>query len=137
MKEGLSYIQIDKLKLDGAAVVELGDMFYYGSNGLPQDYNRAIQCYLTAANSNNPQALFKIGYMNQWGIGIGQDLNAAAMYYDRVGQSPYCILAAKVSKAIVDCQLLSEYFSNNFDMLVLAVSSIVCLILCFIRFIVL
>ena len=133
LKEGISFMQIGKLKLDGASLVSIGDMYYSGTHGMPQDYSRALQCYLTVASSN-PQALFKIGYMHQWGIGTEQDLDSAIMYFDRVAQSPYCIIAAKTAKFVAQCQKLIAYYSENLDMIALTIAGIVCFILCAIRF---
>lgn len=59
--------------------VRIGDHFYYGL-GVQQDYEIAAKFYLAAANKENPEALFNLGYMYHTGIGIPKDFPLAKRY---------------------------------------------------------
>ncbi len=59
----------------------LGDDYYYGRKGLPQDYARAAACYRSAADRGYSLAQFNLGYCYKNGKGVPRDLAAAARYY--------------------------------------------------------
>lgn len=63
------------------ALVELGDMFYYGTN-LEQNYTTALAYYKHAERLKHKQAQFNIAYMHHFGQGVPQDSNLAKRIYD-------------------------------------------------------
>lgn len=134
LRQGVAFLDIGRLRLDGAGMVALGDMYYRGSHGLPQDYARAMQCYLAVAGGN-AQALFNIGFMHQWGVGTEQDLDTAAQYYERVAQSPHCALAAHAARAVLALQRTAARARASPDLALLAVVAVLCAVLVLIRFV--
>lgn len=70
---------------NSAALVRLGDSFWYG-NGVPRDWARAARVYAEAARHRVPQAIFNLAYMHQHGAGVTKDLHLAKRYYDRVAE---------------------------------------------------
>lgn len=54
------------------ARVKLGDYKYYGL-GTNVDFNEAADHYKIAANSHqNAQAMFNLGYMHEYGLGVSK-----------------------------------------------------------------
>lgn len=60
----------------------VGDYYYYGVNGSPPDYGKAVEQYRLAGDLRNARALFDLGFMYHSGLGIGRDLHLAKRYYD-------------------------------------------------------
>ena len=134
LREHVAFLDVGRLRLEGAGMVALGDWYYAGAHGLPQDRARAMQCYLAVA-AGNAQALFNIAYMHQWGIGTAQDLDTAALYYERAAQSPHCALATRAARALLALQRAAAAARANPDLAVLAVALALCAVLSLIRFI--
>jgi TPR repeat protein len=61
--------------------LKVGDYFYYGYGSSP-DLEKAASLYFEAAVYRNPEALFNLGYMYQFGKGMPADLHLAKRYYD-------------------------------------------------------
>ena len=73
------------------AHLKLGDAYYTGT-GEEVDYAKAEEHYQIAAASHNPQALFNLGLLHQFGghNGIRQDFHLAKRYFDQA----YAVKAA-------------------------------------------
>lgn len=71
--EGLHWIIIaaDQRLLEAAYT--LGRYYYYGENGLVQDYASAARYFKIAADQNDPESLNFFGMMSDLGLGIPQD----------------------------------------------------------------
>lgn len=52
---------------------------YYDAN----DFIDALYWYKESAKSDNPQALFKVGYMYRWGMGLNRDMNESAEWFEK------------------------------------------------------
>ena len=55
------------------AVKYLGDLYFYGMGGYPQDYARALETYLTAAEEGDADAQAQIGRIYMDGLGVEPD----------------------------------------------------------------
>jgi SEL1 protein len=64
------------------ASLKVGDAYYYGSAGLPVDFAKAAKYYQTAAEARQPQAMFNLGLMHQYGVGLKQDFHLAKRFLD-------------------------------------------------------
>ena len=59
----------------------LGVYYYRGSHGYPQDYKKALLWLRKAADQNNGEALFYLGWMYQYGQGVEVSCSTAETYY--------------------------------------------------------
>jgi tetratricopeptide (TPR) repeat protein len=67
---------------DAAAQRILGDYYFYGRTSSGVDYKKAADQYSRAADKRNAHAMFNLGFMYQFGIGLDQDFHLAKRYYD-------------------------------------------------------
>lgn len=74
-----SHIAIGEESYLAYSHVRIGDYYYYGL-GVDPSYEIAAKFYQAAANKENPEALFNIGYMHHQGIGLPQDFPLAKRY---------------------------------------------------------
>lgn len=64
------------------SLVKMGDFYLYGI-GTDKDVDKAVQCYLGAAEYHqSAQALYNLGWMHENGVGLNQDYHLAKRYYD-------------------------------------------------------
>mmetsp|Transcript_19319 Transcript_19319/g.31640 ORF Transcript_19319/g.31640 Transcript_19319/m.31640 type:complete len:899 (-) Transcript_19319:54-2750(-) len=66
------------------AQIRAGDLYYFGM-GTPVRYDMALTQYRSAGKegqSRHPQALYNVGYMYEYGLGVRQDFNLAKRFYD-------------------------------------------------------
>lgn len=77
-----------------AALTLLGNLYLDGKGGLPQDYARAMDAYLLAADEDYADAQAQLGYMYQNALGVEADYvkamewnNRAAMQGNAQGQA--------------------------------------------------
>ncbi|HEY2822658.1 MAG TPA: tetratricopeptide repeat protein [Candidatus Acidoferrum sp.] len=71
-------------KGNSAGQVVIGRSFYTGV-GSPQSYANALPWFQKAAAQNNPDAIFFLGLMYEWGRGVPQDVNKAQSLLDKAG----------------------------------------------------
>lgn len=65
------------------SVLKLGDFYYYGWAGLEPSPTKAAAYYQRAASEGRlPQALYNIGYIHEYGVGLARDLHLAKRNYD-------------------------------------------------------
>lgn len=64
------------------ALLPLGDAYWYG-RGVARNWKKSARAYTEAGKNNVPQALFNLGYMHEYGLGVPQDFHLAKRYYDR------------------------------------------------------
>lgn len=64
------------------SLVKMGD-YYLAGVGAEADVDKAVQCYTGAADYHqSAQALYNLGWMHEYGIGLDQDYHLAKRYYD-------------------------------------------------------
>ncbi len=56
-------------------------MYYLTGNQTGQDYRKAFKCFEKAADYNNPEALFLLGYLYQCGYGVSKSESKAKELY--------------------------------------------------------
>lgn len=57
------------------------DNYYYGKNGVSQDYRKARELYFQAAEQNHSGAQTQLGYIYYQGLGVEKDYDKAALWY--------------------------------------------------------
>lgn len=63
-----------------------------------QDYSKSVQLYQSSALRFSPQALWNLGYMYEYGLGVEIDFSMAKRYYDQVLENnPKLYIAVKLS----------------------------------------
>lgn len=77
------------------ALVLIGKYFYYGQNGLYQNYLKAMYYFELAADNFNSYAFYYLGVMYEKGNGVRKDYEKAKMYYESsiFFNNPYGYLA--------------------------------------------
>lgn len=97
------------------AYVFLGDLFYYGLS-VQINMVKAADHYLQAADARHPQALYNMGYMHQWGLGVAKDFYLAKRYFDMVGTHHHGSLAASYTALMILMAIWgSEIFLEKID----------------------
>lgn len=109
----------------------LGQLYYFGSNGLPQSYDLARQYYEQAAQSGNPSAIGLLGFMYLFGYGLDTqepDYEMAKQLFDQclegeLNPSPVCLTGSglihlhglgvkhKIDKGVLDLVQAMAYGS--------------------------
>ena len=78
-------IELDKRRMDKGdpvAMYNIGAFYRDGSNGFPQDWDKALELWLRAAELGYTLAYNNIGYSYNNGIGVEQDKKKAIRYYE-------------------------------------------------------
>jgi len=52
------------------ANLRVGDMYYYGLQGIQIDMSKAVKHYHRASNFGSPQSMFNLGWHYQYGVGV-------------------------------------------------------------------
>jgi TPR repeat protein len=60
---------------------QIGDYYYEGRAGLPQDPELAVKNYMAGMHKRHPKAYYSMGYMHATGKGVPQDLLLARKAY--------------------------------------------------------
>ena len=85
--KAMQFVELKNRALVGniEALISLGEHYYYGI-GVELDYQRAIECYLDAAEQGAKDALFFLGYMYSKGEGVEQDCQLAREWYHKAAK---------------------------------------------------
>jgi len=67
-----------------------GTMYYLGK-GVAQDYKKAEELFLKAAERGGASAAYTLGYMYENGQGVAKDLNRAAEFYKAAAEHDYSL----------------------------------------------
>ena len=93
------------------ALLKLGDYAYYGRGGQNANATKAASLYRAAAELNNSQGNFNLGYLYEHGEGVGsRDLLLAREYYRRA-------VATLPSKAPLQMWAMVRLASAKIDLL--------------------
>ena len=63
-----------------------GDDFYFGRNGIAQDYAAAVKWYRKAAEQGNAAAQFSLGWMYAKGFGVAQDDTESGKWWRKAAE---------------------------------------------------
>ncbi len=79
---------LQRLAAEGsvAAMKMLGDLYLDGKGGVQQDYAKAMEYYLQAAEEGNADAQAQLGYMYQNALGVSADYAKAMEWNNRAAQ---------------------------------------------------
>lgn len=66
----------DREKIDADALFEQGEQYYD-----QEEYDKALECYETAANHGVADAMYSLGFCYAYGKGVQQDYNAALYWF--------------------------------------------------------
>ncbi|KXZ44261.1 hypothetical protein GPECTOR_70g492 [Gonium pectorale] len=59
----------------------MGDAYFYG-RGVEQDWIRSAAIYYEAYQERSPEAMFNLGFMHEFGVGVPRDLHLAERFYN-------------------------------------------------------
>ncbi|SFQ33674.1 tetratricopeptide repeat protein [Pseudomonas borbori] len=79
-------------------------MNYYHGNGVPVDYNRAIELLNISAENNNPAAKTALGDMYFYGHGVARDYKISKEWYSKAAIQNF-----------PPAQIRMIYFANDFE----------------------
>ena len=65
------------------ANMRVGDIYYYGYQGMRVDQSAAVKMYLHATKFGSAQSMFNVGWHYQFGVGVPMDFYLSKRYYDR------------------------------------------------------
>jgi TPR repeat protein len=65
----------------GWAQMNLGLLYTHGGDGLPKDYGKAIDWFRKAADNNDPDAKYDLGWAYEEGLGVPKDREQAIEWY--------------------------------------------------------
>jgi TPR repeat protein len=65
------------------AILDEADDVYYGENGQTQDFKRAFELYMIAAEAGDPYGMNRVGWMYDVGEYVAQDYEEAFVWYQR------------------------------------------------------
>lgn len=80
----------------GERLYERGEDYYFGRNGVRQDYKLAIAYYRKSERHGNVEAQYSIGVMYEDGLGVEQDNVEAMKWYRKASEGGY----ARAGRAI-------------------------------------
>ena len=82
--KGLVQSELNKLlhskEISEKELVDMGDLFYIGKNGIPKDYSQAMIWYEQACTKNSALAHYRIGFIYANAYGVKQDITTAIRY---------------------------------------------------------
>ena len=71
--------------------LKYGRNFYYGQNGVAQDYTEAAKWFLKAAEQGNADAQTFLGYSYENGLGVTKDFIEAVKWYRKAAEQGYSV----------------------------------------------
>jgi len=81
-KEIIKRVQKRVKRNDAAAIYNLGDYYYEGTKGLPQDHRKAFELYHRAAELGSAESMANMGRSYFFGEGVGRDVEKAMHYFE-------------------------------------------------------
>jgi hypothetical protein len=83
----LLLLRLSAAQGNAGAYMTMGDLSYYGHSGRPPDGREAASHYEHAAHLKDPRAIFNMGTLYEFGVGVPQDFHLAKRYYDQAAES--------------------------------------------------
>ncbi len=63
--------------------LQLGRLYYNGSDSIKRDFSESLRWYQLAAQKNNTAALYNLGWQHEHGEGVEKNIHTAYEYYSR------------------------------------------------------
>src|SRR5262249_5694670 len=64
----------------------LGELYFFGEEGISNDYSEARRCFQIAAKQGRHDALNNLGVIYEQGLGVTKDLQASFGYYRQAAE---------------------------------------------------
>ena len=109
--DGLEALADDNYVL---ALAYLGDMYYYG-DGVKQDYDKAMELYLKAAEEGDSYAQSAIGNMYDFGEGVEQDYLKAYEWYSKSAEQDNYLAQYYIGTLYFDGSGLEQDYDKAFE----------------------
>ena len=92
--------------------IKIGDYHYYKEGGdNEENYKKAATFYTIAADDNYHQAVFNLGILHHFGLGVQRDAHLAKRYYDQaVSLYPDAKLPSNIMLAVMKLQTYSGFY---------------------------
>ena len=72
--------------LTSSELCEKGKNYFYGSDEVRKDYEKALKCFIRAADLGSAIAMERVGYMYDLGCGVIKDKSEAVKWYRRAAE---------------------------------------------------
>lgn len=95
---------------DPVKETEKGDDYYYGRNGVSQDYAKAVEHYRKAAEYGYAEAQYYLGYSYKNGEGVAQNYAEAVKWYRKSAEQGYC----KAQDRLGECYYYGEGVGQDY-----------------------
>ena len=76
---------------NAAAQFELGELYYYGSQGVPKNLATAMKWFTKAAKQGDAAAQYNLGLYYYYGKGVAKDLKTAAEWFKKAKNNGFSI----------------------------------------------
>ena len=96
-----------------AANIRAGDMYFYGLQGIREDFEQAAAHYRAATALGSPQAMFNLGWHYQYGVGLPVDFHLSKRYYDRAYEASPLEASAPTRLALFSLWFYSSWASSS------------------------
>jgi TPR repeat protein len=96
-----------------AANIRAGDVYFYGLQGIPVDFEQAAAHYRVATALGSPQAMFNLGWHYQYGVGLPVDFHLAKRYYDQAYETSPLEANVPSKLAFLSLWLYSSWVSSS------------------------
>ncbi|MBQ7680620.1 MAG: BspA family leucine-rich repeat surface protein [Oscillibacter sp.] len=83
---GYFTLKNNAVNLSAEELFHLGEDYFNGANGKPQDYAQSIYYYQQSADMGNMYAINDLGYIYQHGYGVAVDYARALQLYERAAE---------------------------------------------------
>ena len=97
---GLVQIDLNNLlhskEISEKELLDMGDLFYVGKNGIPQNYSQAMVWYEQACTKNSAIAHYCIGVMYENAYGVKQNITTAIRYFQLAQDRGHAIATIKI-----------------------------------------
>ena len=74
---------------EGRQLAKVGSDYYYGRNGIEEDWGKSLEYYQAAAELDNTMAIYNLGMCAKLGHGCVQSLDVASWYFFRAAKLGY------------------------------------------------
>jgi tetratricopeptide (TPR) repeat protein len=72
---------LSEAEMTASQMVEKGEDYYYGRNGVEKDYSEAVKWFRKSAEQGDTLGQCRLGYIYQYGYGVDKDYTEAVKWY--------------------------------------------------------
>ncbi len=100
---------IDNFKIE---VTSNGDNYFYGINGVQQDYEKAFKQYKKMAKRDDDIAQYKLALCYDKGYGTEKNMDEARIYYKKASDAGHGDATYELASITTDSELRLEYYQK-------------------------